>query len=71
MGVKQEMKLKKTTLLVIGAILLWGVVAIWNGIQRENTGSSPNKGTTPATETVNKQNQGIISPTGRVNIATH
>ncbi|MBP1996774.1 hypothetical protein [Paenibacillus eucommiae] len=49
------MKLKKTTLLVIGAVLLWGSVALWNGIQREHSGASLTR-----TEYV-----------GRVNIATH
>jgi hypothetical protein len=34
------MKFRKTTLLVIGAILLWGAVAIWNGLQKDSAGNS-------------------------------
>jgi hypothetical protein len=35
-----RMKLRKTTLLVITAILLWGAAAVWNGLRKENAGNS-------------------------------
>jgi hypothetical protein len=34
------MKFRKTTLLVIAAILLWGTVAVWNGLQKDSAGNS-------------------------------
>jgi hypothetical protein len=65
------MKLKKTTLLIIGAILLWGAVAIWNGIERENAANSAKVSTTSNKETVTKGDRSVTNGAGRVNIATH
>ncbi|WP_260115374.1 hypothetical protein [Paenibacillus hexagrammi] len=31
-------RMKRTTLLVIGVILLWGIVALWNEYKREESG---------------------------------
>jgi starvation-inducible outer membrane lipoprotein len=66
------MKVKKTTLLIIAAFLLWGVVAIWNGIQREDSKNS----STPVTaihsnDGKSTDQQTVIRPSQRVNIGTH
>lgn len=31
-------RIKRTTLLIIGVVLLWGAVAIWNEVQRMEPG---------------------------------
>ncbi|MBD0381714.1 hypothetical protein [Paenibacillus sedimenti] len=43
---KGKKRIKRTTLLVIGAILLWGIVAIWNEMQRSEAGLSLPRPTT-------------------------
>jgi len=35
---KGNKRIRPTTLLIIGAIVLWGVVALWNEVQRTETG---------------------------------
>jgi uncharacterized membrane protein len=67
------MKVKKTTLLVIGAVLLWSVVAVWNGVHRNE-----NKSTSISVKKVhsNEVHSGADRHTAtnssqRVNIATH
>jgi cytoskeletal protein RodZ len=72
MGVRLKMKVKKTTLLVIVAILLWGAVAIWNEVQRSDSGDSSMKATNVhSTGSGSKDNQTTNPSTKRVNIATH
>jgi cytoskeletal protein RodZ len=31
-------RIKRTTLLIIGVVLLWGAVAIWNEVQKNESG---------------------------------
>jgi cytoskeletal protein RodZ len=42
-----RMKFRKTTLLVIAAILLWGAVAVWNGLQKDRAGNSTTNAPSP------------------------
>ncbi|NEW04517.1 hypothetical protein GK047_00575 [Paenibacillus sp. SYP-B3998] len=53
---KARKRIKRTTLLVIGAILLWGAVAIWNGVQRSEAGLSSPRSTTASNVTPTQLN---------------
>jgi hypothetical protein len=67
------MKLKKTTLLVIGVVLLWGAVAVWNGVQRGDARSSSKPVTSVHSGGAHPSpdRQTATNSSQRVNIATH
>ncbi|MFD0694086.1 hypothetical protein ACFQZT_08275 [Paenibacillus sp. GCM10027628] len=53
---KGKKRIRRTTLLVIGAILLWGTVALWNELQRSDAGLSTPRSTTTTKVLTNQTN---------------
>ncbi|MEW9700111.1 hypothetical protein [Paenibacillus sp. SI8] len=69
---KGRKRIKRTTLLVIGAILLWGVVAIWNEVQRSEAGLAAPHSTTASKEipTPASNHTAIYQDPNQANIGT-
>jgi hypothetical protein len=62
---KGRKRIKRTTLLIIGAILLWSAVAIWNEVQRSEPGLTSSRSTTASkttTTTTPKNSHTAIYP---------
>ncbi|MDD9269841.1 hypothetical protein ACFPES_22565 [Paenibacillus sp. GCM10023248] len=61
---KGRRRIKRTTLLIIGAVLLWGAVAIWNEVLKIEKGSTIPRSTSASHPQTDKSNQtSIISET--------
>jgi hypothetical protein len=51
-------RIKRTTLLIIGVVLLWGAVAIWNEVQKNESGvTSPRSTSASYPSPVHKSHQ--------------
>ncbi|NOV04096.1 hypothetical protein [Paenibacillus planticolens] len=60
---KGKRRIKRTTLLIIGVVLLWGAVAIWNEVTKIEKGVSTPRSTSASQPSNNpKSNQTSINP---------